>query len=121
MENSDLKEFVDSMDRLMDKHSKELQELLKIIIEDMIESYDVLIQQRKACINKQIRFISFMLHEEMDISKPIKSLVEKQHEDIDKLEQEIAPIIKFKEIMLSENKPTDKETDEILDMLKNMW
>ena len=120
MDKENLKQFIDGMDRIMDKHADDLQQLLKYIFEDMIDSYDALIQQRELTIDKYIKVLTFILQDERDISKPIQSLVEKKMHDVTELKQEIEPLKEFQEIMLSDEIPTDEQVDELMNKFRNI-
>lgn len=119
MDNEDLKEFVDTLDRIMDKHADDLQQLMEYVFEDLIDSYDKLIAQRKECVDKYIKFISFALQDERDINKPIQALMEKQHNDVDKFEKEIAPIKEFQDMLFAENTSED-QLKEVVATIKNI-
>ena len=121
MDNEDLKQYIKSLDKLMDKHANDLKQLMQVIIEDIIDSYDLLIQQREQSIDKYIKVISLFLQDECDLSKPIQSLVEKKVNDVAKLKQEVAPLKEFKDVMLSDEFPSESDANKILEILKNIW
>lgn len=114
------KEHIQAMHDLTEIHSKDLQQLFEIVIEDMVEFYNNLIQQREHTIDRYVKILSILLQDEMDISKPIQSLVETKHNDVAKFKKEILPLLKFKDIMLSDETPSDEKTDELMEMLKNI-
>ena len=120
MDNEDLKQYIKSLDKLMDKHANDLKQLMQVIIEDIIDSYDLLIQQREQSIDKYIKVISLFLQDECDLSKPIQSLVEKKVNDVAKLKQEVAPLKEFKDVMLSDEFPSESDANKILEILKNI-
>ena len=120
MDNEDLKQFVDGLDKLMDKHANDLQELMDYILEDLIDSYDALIQQREQAINKYIKFITFIMQDERDINKPIQALMDKKHLDVAELEQEVAPIKTFKDLLFAEN-PSEDEMQDAMATIKNIY
>lgn len=105
---------------LCEKHSNDLQQLFDYMLDDMFKTYDNLITQRNECIDKYIKLISIVLQDEKDISKPIQSLIEKKHEDAKKFENEIAPMKKFHDLIFADDDPTDKESDELVEMLMNV-
>lgn len=119
MDNEDLKQFVDGLDKLMDKHADDLQELMDYVLNDLIDSYDALIQQRELIINKYIKFITFIMQDERDINKPIQSLMDKKHNDISELQKEVAPIKEFKDLLFSEN-PSEDNLQKAMATLKNI-
>jgi len=119
MDNEDLKQFVDGLDKLMDKHADDLQELMDYVLKDLIDSYDALIQQREQIINKYIKFITFIMQDERDINKPIQSLMDKKHNDISELQKEVAPIKEFKDLLFSEN-PSEDNLQKAMATLKNI-
>ena len=55
-----------------------------------------------------------------NISKPIQSMVEKKHANANELKKEIAPLIEFKELMLSDSDPTDDEVEKMMEKIKNI-
>ena len=120
MDKEDLKQFIDGMDRIMDKHADDLQRLFNYIIEDMIDSYNVLIHQREQIIDKYIKFVSIILQDEKDISKPIQTMVEKKLNDVAELKQEMELLKEFQEVMLSDEIPTDEQADELINKFKNI-
>ena len=120
MDKEDLKQFIDGMDRIMDKHADDLQRLFNYIIEDMIDSYNVLIHQREQTIDKYIKFVSIILQDEKDISKPIQTMVEKKLNDVAELKQEMELLKEFQEVMLSDEIPTDEQADELINKFKNI-
>lgn len=114
------KDHIQAMHDLAEIHSNDLQGLFEILIDNMVNSYDALIQQREQVIDSYIKIISYMLQDEKDISKPIQSLVETKHHDVAKFKKEILPLLKFKEVILSDEIPSDEKTNELMDMLKNI-
>ncbi len=120
MEQEDFKQFIDGLDALMDKHADDLQQLMEYILEDMIDSYDALIQQRQQTIDKYIKLISIILRDKRDINKPIQSMMDKKHNDVAELQKEIAPIKEFKDVLLSDEIPSEDEFEKILDKIKNI-
>ena len=115
-----VKENAQALYDLTDMHSKDLQQLFEFIIDDMVKTYDDLITQRNDCIDKYIQVISIILQDEKDISKPIQSMVEKKHANANELKKEIAPLIEFKELMLSDSDPTDDEVEKMMEKIKNI-
>ena len=120
MDKEDFTQIIDGMDRIMDKHADDLQTLFKHIIEDMIDSYNVLIHQREQTIDKYINIVAFMLQDEKNISKPIQSMVEKKLNDVAELKQEMELLKEFQEVMLSDEIPTDEQGDELINKFKNI-
>lgn len=114
------KENAQALYDLCEIHSKDLQQLFNFIIDDMVKTYDDLIAQRNDCIDKYIKVISIILQDEKDISKPIQSMVEKKHANANELKKEIAPLIEFQELMLSEDDPSDEDAQQIIDNFKNL-
>ena len=114
------KQHLQDMYDLTEKFTNESIQLMIIILDDIIDSYDKLIQQRKQCIDKDIKLISFVFKDEIDISKPMKSLIEKQHNDIAEFEKEVAPFKELKEQLLSDEIPSDEKADELLESFKNI-
>lgn len=121
MDNEDLKQFVDGLDKLMDKHADDLQELMDYILEDLIDSYDALIQHREQIINKYIKLITIIMKDEREINKPIQALMDKKHNDIAELQREVAPIKEFKNMLLSDEIPSEDEVDKIMATIKNIY
>jgi len=115
-----VKENAQTLYDICEIHSKDLQQLFDFIIDDMVKTYDDLITQRNDCIDKYIKVISIILQDEKDISKPIQSMVEKKHANANELRKEIAPLIEFKELMLSEDDPSDEDAKEIMEKFKNL-
>ena len=121
MENKEIvDEFADSLYRIGEQHSKDLKQLLDIILSDFYSSYDKLIEQRKECIDLYIKIISFLLQDERDIGKPIKSLMEKQHDDVAKFEKEIIPIKEFQDLLFGADDPSDDELQKVIDEIQNI-
>lgn len=120
MDKEDFTQIIDGMDRIMDKHADDLQTLFKHIIDDMIDSYNVLIHQREQTIDKYINIVAFMLQDEKNISKPIQSMVEKKLNDVAELKQEMELLKEFQEVMLSDEIPTDEQGDELINKFKNI-
>lgn len=121
MANEDtINEFMDSMRMIGEQHSKDLKQLLDIIFSDFYNSYDKLIEQRKECIDLYIKMISFLLQDERDISKPIQSLMEKKHDDVDKFEKEMIPIKEFQDLVFGADDPTDDDFQKAVDKIQNM-
>lgn len=121
MANEDtINDFIDGMQQISEQHSKDLKQLMDIILSDFYNSYDKLIEQRKECIDLYIKIISFLLQDERDISKPITSLMEKQHNDIDKFEKEIIPIKEFQDLLFVADDPSDDDLKKIVDKIQNI-
>lgn len=121
MENEDsINNFIDGMQRISEQHSKDLKQLLDIVFSDFFNSYDKLIEQRKECIDLYIKIISFLLQDERDISKPIKSLMEKQHGDVAKFEKEIIPIKEFQDLLFGADDPSDDELQRTIEKIQNI-
>ena len=108
------KQHIQDMYDLTEKYTNESIQLMVIILDDIIDSYDKLIQIRTQCIDKDIKVISFLFKDEIDISKPMKSLIEKQHNDIAAFEKEVAPFKELREQLLSDTIPSEDEMDKIL-------
>ena len=84
--------LLDSLSGMMDKHSDLIREYVYYVASDVIDSYA--------------------------ISKPMKSLMEKQQEDIAKWKNEVAPLIEFKKV---DDKTSDEKANEVLESLMNVW
>lgn len=121
MANEDtINDFIDGMEKIGEQHSKDLKQLLDIILSDFYNSYDKLIEQRKECIDLYIKIISFLLQDERDIGKPIKSLMEKQHDDVAKFEKEIIPIKEFQDLLFGADDPSDDDFQKVVEKIKNL-
>ena len=92
------KELVDSLNEMIGKYGVAIQEFMNYVASDIIDSYSKLEMQRKECIDKYLRLYEIVFQEdsEFEISKPMKSLMEKQQEDIARWQQEVAPLIELK-------------------------
>ena len=103
---------------IIEKCYDENSDLVFYIMEDVIDSYSKLMQQRKECVDKYLKFYSLSkIEKDIDVSKPIKSLLEKQQEDIERWQQEIAPLLELTK--MNEN-TSDEKANEVLDMFKNL-
>ena len=112
-------QHIQAMYELTEIHAKDLRTMSSMIFEDLIDSYDALIQQREQIIDRQVKLISYFFKDEIDVSKPIQSLVEKKMNDVAELKQEIAPIKEFKYLM--DNDIEDEvEYQKVFDRIKNM-
>lgn len=120
---------IDTNNRLMDeikklvlKYGDAVEEFGEYIAEDILDSYEKLIQQRKECVDKYIKFYSLILQDggEFDISKPIKSLMEKQQANIDAWEQEMIPLLELRKMRKEYEIPTDEKANEVLALFKNI-
>ena len=120
MNQEELKEFVDGLDRIMDRHADDLQQLMEYILEDLIDSYAALIQQREQIIDKYIKFATFTLQDERDINKPIQAMMDRKYNDVAGFQKEVAPIKEFKDLLFSEN-PSEDELKKTMENIKNMW
>lgn len=111
--------LLDSLSGMMDKHSDLIREYVYYVASDVIDSYAKLEMQRKECIDKYIEFYAIMFKDDknFDISKPMKSLMEKQQEDIAKWKNEVAPLIEFKKV---DDKTSDEKANEVLESLMNV-
>lgn len=113
------KQFVESYNKLILEYGDVLEDYMSYITSDIIDSYNKLIQLRKETIDKYIGLYTklFKKDAEFDISKPMKSLLEKQQEDIVKWQKEIEPIL---ELTKCDEKTSDERANEIMDMLRNI-
>ena len=120
---------IDTNNRLMDeikklvlKYGDAVEEFGEYIAEDILDSYEKLIQQRKECVDKYIKFYSLILQDggEFDISKPIKSLMEKQQANIDAWEQEMIPLLELRKMRKEYEIPTDEKANGVLTLFKNI-
>ena len=113
------KELVDTLNTMIEKHSDVIHEFINYIASDIIDSYSKLEMQRKECIDKYLGLYEIVFQEdsEFEISKPMKSLMEKQQEDIARWQQEVAPLIELKKI--NEN-TSDEKANEVLELFKNI-
>lgn len=112
-------QHIQTIYELTEIHANDLRTMSSMIIEDLIDSYDALIQQREQIIDRQIKLISYFFKDEIDISKPIQSLVEKKMHDVAELKQEIAPIKEFK-YLIDNDIEDDVEYDRIIERIKNI-
>lgn len=114
--------LMDEIKKLVLKYGDAVEEFGEYIAEDILDSYEKLIQQRKECVDKYIKFYSLILQDggEFDISKPIKSLMEKQQADIDAWEQEIIPLLELRKMRKEYEIPTDEKANEVLALFKNI-
>jgi len=119
MNDEDLKQFIDGLNGIMDTHANDLQQLMDYVLEDLIDSYDALIQQREQIIDKYIKFITFALQDERDINKPIQALMDRKHNDVAELEQEVAPIREFKDLLFNDN-TSDNELEKAIANIKKI-
>lgn len=88
------------------------------LIQDLINSYDKLILQRNECIAKYLKVLELMKDDdEVNIIKPMQSLIEKKHNDVAEWEQEIAPLVELLEI--GEN-GTDEQVNAIVEKLQSI-
>lgn len=103
----------------VDKYGDLVVEYLNFVSSDVVDTYNKMIELRKESIDKYINFYSLLFQDEknVDISKPIKSLLLKQQEDIERWQNEIAPLLELKNI--NEN-TSDEKANEVLEMLKNI-
>lgn len=113
------KQMMDSLVGMMEKYSDTIQEYIYYVASDVIDSYAKLELQRKECVDKYINFYAIMFQDEkeFDISKPIKSLMEKQQEDIAKYQSEVAPLIELKKI---DDNTSDEKANEVLESFMNL-
>lgn len=113
------KELVDSLNEMIGKYGVAIQEFMNYVASDIIDSYSKLEMQRKECIDKYLRLYEIVFQEdsEFEISKPMKSLMEKQQEDIARWQQEVAPLIELKKI---DENTSDEKTNEVLELFKNI-
>lgn len=114
-------DMFNSFDKIVEKDNAYIRKLLLIIMSDVVDSYDKLIAQRKECIDKYVGIYSLLFQDdkEIDLSKPVKSLMEKQHNDIDAWQKEIAPLIELKKCGLDES-TSDEKANEIIASLMNV-
>lgn len=114
-------DMFNSLDRIVEKDNAYIRRLLLVIISDVIDSYDKLIAQRKECVDKYLEFQSLMFQDdnEFDLSKPTKSLMEKQHNDIDAWQHEIAPLKELIKIV-NDDPTSDEKANEIVENLMNI-
>jgi len=114
--------LMDEIKKLVLKYGDAVEEFGEYIAEDILDSYEKLIQQRKECVDKYIKFYSLILQDggEFDISKPIKSLMEKQQADIDAWEQEMIPLLELRKMRKEYEIPTDEKANEVLTLFKNI-
>lgn len=114
--------LMDEIKKLVLKYGDSVEEFGEYIAEDILDSYEKLIQQRKECVDKYIKFYSLILQDggEFDISKPIKSLMEKQQADIDAWEQEMIPLLELRKMRKEYEIPTDEKANEVLALFKNI-
>ena len=114
--------LMDEIKKLVLKYGDAVEEFGEYIAEDILYSYEKLIHQRKECVDKYIKFYSLILQDggEFDISKPIKSLMEKQQADIDAWEQEMIPLLELRKMRKEYEIPTDEKANEVLTLFKNI-
>lgn len=114
--------LMDEIKKLVLKYGDAVEEFGEYIAEDILDSYEKLIQQRKECVDKYIKFYSLILQDggEFDISKPIKSLMEKQQANIDAWEQEMIPLLELRKMRKEYEIPTDEKANEVLALFKNI-
>ena len=114
--------LMDEIKKLVLKYGDAVEEFGEYIAEDILDSYEKLIQQRKECVDKYIKFYSLILQDggEFDISKPIKSLMEKQQADIDAWEQEMIPLLELRKMRKEYEIPTDEKANGVLTLFKNI-
>ena len=112
------KQTMDNYLNLVEKHGDIIVEYCSYVASDVIDSYNKLMELRKECIDKYINFYTLMFKDEkeMDISKPMKSLLEKKHNDIDAWQKEIAPLHDVLEISKRDS-TSDERANEILESL----
>ena len=74
--------------------------------------------QRNECIAKYLKVLELMKDDdEVNIIKPMQSLIEKKHNDVTEWEQEIAPLVELLEI--GEN-GTDEQVNAIVEKLQSI-
>lgn len=114
--------LMDEIKKLVLKYGDAVEEFGEYIAEDILDSYEKLIQQRKECVDKYIKFYSLILQDggEFDISKPIKSLMEKQQANIDAWEQEMIPLLELRKMRKEYEIPTDEKANGVLALFKNI-
>lgn len=104
---------------MVEKYGDLMVEYYNFVASDIIDSYNKMIELRKESIEKYLNFYSLLFKDErnVDISKPIQSLLLKQQEDIVKWQNEIAPLLELKNI--NEN-TSDEKANEVLELFKNI-
>lgn len=104
---------------LVEKYGDLMVEYSNFVASDIVDSYNKMIELRKECIDKYINFYSMLFKDEknVDLSQPIKSLLLKQQEDIEKWQKEIAPLLELKNI---DENTSDEKANEILESFKNI-
>ena len=113
------KQVIDNFNGMIDEYTDVLQEYIKYVASDIIDSYSKLETQRKECIDKYIKFYEIVFKDgnEVDIIKPIKSLMEKQQEDIARWQNEIAPLLELEKF---NDETSDEKANEVLESFKNL-
>lgn len=116
-------QFVQSLKDIVMKYGNVVEDFGEYIASDILDSYEKLIQQRKECIDKYIKFYSLILQDggEFDISNPIKSLMEKQQSNIDEWQQEMIPLIELRKMRKKYDIPPDEKANDVIELFKNMW
>ena len=114
--------LMNEIEKLVLKYGNAVEEFGDYIATDVLDSYEKLIQQRKECIDKYIKFYSVILQDgnEFDISKPIQSLMEKQQKNIDAWQQEMIPLIELMKMRKEYDIPTDEKANEVIALFKNI-
>jgi len=113
------KKMIDSFNGMVDEYTGVLQEYIQYVASDIIDSYSKLEIQRKECIDKYINFYEIVFKDgnEVDIIKPMKSLMEKQQEDIARWQSEVAPLLELKKFS---DETSNEKANEVLELFKNL-
>lgn len=100
--------IVQLWNKIIDKQMDFTNELLDISIQNNIKSYECLIEQKKETITEYTNLIDiFLNNNEVDITTPTKSLIEKQNDDIDRLKQDLHSLNELHDALM------DKSLDEV--------
>ena len=75
-------------------------EFAEYIMSDVLDSYDKLIQQRKECVDKYIRFCSIILQDgdAKDVKNIAHTLKVMEQTNIDEWEQEMKPLLEYRKL-----------------------
>ena len=115
------KELITDFFEIIDKHVEHEREIIQILIQEYIKAYETLIAQRKATINNLINIIAILFKDEKDsdVTKPTKSLMEKQQQDVDKYQQEMQLLVELQDALNNAQENNDVPM-EIFDKIKNI-
>ena len=113
------KEIMQDYMKMVDKYADASRDYMEYVASDVLATYDKLIMLRTECIDKYINFLAMLFQDnkEFDVSIPTKRLMDKKYGDITAWQDELKPL---KELLKFDENTTDKQADELLEVLKNI-